>query len=619
VSARPPAGLLADLEVAVRAALAGDAAHAQELAYAVGRAALEHNAGVVELAASLRAAVQREAAGGLAPDRLQAALSLMAEVLAPYEMALRGHRDANAELRRMTNALEAKVEQRGHELAQAEVRFRALVEHVPAVIYVAPSSLPLWMTYVSPQIQPLLGFTQAEWLAGPDLWEQQMEPADKGRVLEQWAQAAATGAPLTLEYRMRSRSGAAAWVRDESRRQQDGTRLGIWQDVSERRDLESQLRQSQKMEAVGQLAGGVAHDFNNLITVMLNFGHFVQEDLGPDHPSAADLEEVLMAAERASALTRQLLALSRRHVFQPQKMDLNEVVGGMERMLHRLIGEDVDLKVVAHARAPWVFADRGSLEQVLLNLVVNGREAMPEGGKLTVETQEVDLDEVVGLLKAPPGRYVMLAVTDTGVGMGPGTQARIFEPFFTTKGEGRGTGLGLSTVHQIVRQAKGDLQLYSAPGRGTTFRVYFPRAEEAAAQERASPPSAHELTGTETLLVAEDEQSVRAALVRALSAAGYTVLEADAPEEALEVSRGYSGRISLLVTDVVMPQMSGAVLADILVKERPGMPVLYLSGYTGGALVHQGLFQSGAAYLQKPFTGEALLLAVRKALDGVKR
>jgi len=210
-------------------------------------------------------------------------------------------------------------------------------------------------------------------------------------------------------------------------------------------------------------------------------------------------------------------------------------------------------------------------------------------------------------------------VTDTGVGMDPGTQARIFEPFFTTKGEGRGTGLGLSTVHQIVRQAKGDLQLYSAPGRGTTFRVYFPRAEEAAAKERASPPSAHELTGTETLLVAEDEQSVRAALVRALSAAGYTVLEADAPEEALEVSRGYSGRISLLVTDVVMPQMSGAALADILVKERPGTPVLYLSGYTGGALVHQGLFQSGAAYLQKPFTGEALLLAVRKALDGVKR
>jgi len=616
VSAPGSAHLLTDLEAVVRAALAGDPGHAQDFAYAVGRAALGNAVGVVELAGMLRAAVQREAAGGLSQDRLQAALSLMVEVLAPYEMALRGYREANAELRRLTNILEAKVEQRGHELAQAEVRFRALVEHIPAVTYVAPSSLPLRMAYVSPQIQPLLGFSPEEWLADPGLWERRMEPLDADRALEQWAQAATSGAPLTFEYRMHARSGARIWIRDESRRQPDGTRLGIWQDVSERRDLESQFRQSQKMEAVGQLAGGVAHDFNNLITVMLNFGRFVQEDLGPGHPSAADLEEVLKAAERASALTRQLLALSRRHVFQPQMLDLNEVIGGMEKMLHRLIGEDVDLRVLANARSPQVFADRGNLEQVLLNLVVNAREAMPDGGKLTVETQDVDLDQPVGILQASPGPYVMLAVTDTGAGMSPATQARIFEPFFTTKGEG--TGLGLSTVHQIVRQAKGDLQLYSARGRGTTFRVYVPRADVGGAKEGPAP-AARALTGAETLLVAEDEQAVRAALVRALGGAGYAVLEAATPEEALAVSRGHAGTVDLLVTDVVMPQMSGAALADVLVKERPGLPVLYLSGYTGGALVHQGLFQSGAAYLQKPFTGEALLRAVRAALDQAKR
>ncbi|HYV47429.1 MAG TPA: ATP-binding protein [Myxococcaceae bacterium] len=607
--------LLTDLEAVVRAALAGDAAHTQEFAYAVGRAALGSTVGVVELAGLLRAAVQKEAAGGLSADRLQAALSLMVEVLAPYEMALRGYREANAELRRLTNILEAKVEQRGHELAQAEVRFRALVEHIPAVTYVAPSSLPLRMAYVSPQIRPLLGFSPEEWTADPGLWERRMEPVDAERALEQWAQAATSGEPLTLEYRMRRRSGAVIWIRDESRRQPDGTRLGIWQDVSERRDLESQFRQSQKMEAVGQLAGGVAHDFNNLLTVMLNFGRFVQEDLGPEHPSASDLEEVLKAAERASALTRQLLALSRRHVFQPQLLDLNEVIGGMEKMLHRLIGEDVDLRVLANALTPRVFADRGNLEQVLLNLVVNAREAMPEGGKLTVETQDVDVDQPVGILQAPPGPYVMLAVTDTGAGMSPGTQARIFEPFFTTKGEG--TGLGLSTVHQIVRQAKGDLQLYSAEGRGTTFRIYIPRAAAGGAREGPAL-AARALTGTETLLVAEDEQAVRAAVVRALGGSGYTVLEAATPEEALAVARGHAAAVDLLVTDVVMPQMTGAALADALVKERPGLPVLYLSGYTGGALVHQGLFQSGAAYLQKPFTGEALLRAVRAALDQAK-
>jgi PAS domain S-box-containing protein len=472
------------------------------------------------------------------------------------------------------------------------------------------------MTYVSPQIQAILGFSPEEWLKDGSLWAERIDFMERDRVLERWGQASAGGSPLTLEYRMQTQDGKSIWVRDESERQPDGSRLGLIQDITQRHELESQLRQSQKMEAVGQLAGGVAHDFNNLITVMLNFGRFVQEDLGPDHKSAQDLEEVLMAAERASALTRQLLALSRRHVFQPQLLDLNEVVAGMEKMLGRLIGEDLDLATVLAARTPRIFADQGSVEQVLLNLVVNGRDAMPEGGKMTVETGDALIEPLNrGVLGARPGPYVMLAVTDTGTGMSPETQARIFEPFFTTKSEGRGTGLGLSTVHSIVKQAGGDMHVYSSPGRGTTFKVYFPRADSGPSIEAPPPTARSMLTGSEVLLVAEDEQSVRAAITRALGGAGYTVLEAATPEEAVSLARGRKGKIDLLVTDVVMPQMTGAALAEALLRERPGLPVLYLSGYTGGALVHQGLFQSGAAYLQKPFTADALLRSVRAALD----
>ncbi|HVE83054.1 MAG TPA: ATP-binding protein [Myxococcales bacterium] len=610
------AALAQAMEQLVRAAIQGDLARAQEGAYALGRQAMQAGMGVVQLAALHRGALESALAGGASVEAVRPALGLMAEALASYELALRGYREANLELQRLTNTLEAQVEQRSSALAEAEGRFRTLVEHIPAVTYVAPSTPSPMTTYVSPQIQSMLGFTPEEWLMDPARWEDQMEPTDADRVIEHWAQAVATHQPLALEYRMRTRAGVSVWIRDESAPQLDRTRLGLWQNITEHRELEVQLRQSQKMEAVGQLAGGVAHDFNNLITVMLNFGRFVQEDLGTGHPSAQDLEEVLRAAERAAALTRQLLALSRRHVYQPQVLDLNEVVIGMEKMLRRLIGEDVDLATIIGANAPHVFADRGSLEQVLLNLVVNGRDAMPEGGKLTVETADARLEASSrGLLGAPPGRYVMLAVTDTGVGMGPETQAHIFEPFFTTKSQGRGTGLGLSTVHGIVKQAGGDVQVYSAPGRGTTFKVYFPCADARAAEEGPGS-SAGAPTGSEVLLVAEDEQAVRAAIVRALTGGGYTVVEAATPQEALEASRARGGTdIHLLVTDVVMPQMSGAALAEALLKERPDLGVLYLSGYTGGALVHQGLFQSGAAYLQKPFTAEALLQAVRAALD----
>jgi signal transduction histidine kinase/CheY-like chemotaxis protein len=392
-------------------------------------------------------------------------------------------------------------------------------------------------------------------------------------------------------------------------------RLVLIKDVTERRKMEEQLRQSQKMDAIGQLAGGVAHDFNNLLTAILSFSRFVRDELGPDHPSLPDLDEVISAGNRAAALTRQLLAFSRKEMLVPQRLEINEVVENTGKMLKRLIGAHIDLVTALSKDVAPVLVDRGHLEQVILNLAVNARDAMPQGGKLTLETANVELDEVYvkGDLGAPPGRYVMLAVTDTGVGMEKDTLGRIFEPFFTTKSAGKGTGLGLSTVFGIVKQSGGDLRVYSAPGRGTTFKIYLPlakgeRATGAQARPRASP------LGSETLLLVEDDDAVRAIARRTLAGAGYRILEAAAPEEALRLAE--STPVELLITDVVMPQMSGPELAKRLQAALPRLRTLFMSGYTGGALAHQGVFAAGGHYLQKPFTPDLLLDTVRAALNG---
>jgi signal transduction histidine kinase len=383
-----------------------------------------------------------------------------------------------------------------------------------------------------------------------------------------------------------------------------------------RRSLEDQLVQSRKMEAVGRLAGGVAHDFNNLLTAILGYSNLVLEELEPGHPARADVEHMRRAGESAAALTRQLLAFSRKQVLQPQVLDLNQVVRRAQGLLHRLIGEHIALATTLDPGLDRVNADPGQLEQVILNLALNARDAMIGGGTLSIETANVVLDEAFASRHdgAMPGAHVMLAVSDTGVGMDDETQTRIFEPFFTTKRRGEGTGLGLSTVYGIVKQSGGSIWVYSEPGHGTTFRVYFPSAAQV---ERPPVMAAHTdgLAGSETILLAEDQPEVRSIACAVLRRYGYTVLEAGDGAEALAIVGRHRQKIHLLLSDVVMPSMSGPELARLVQAEQPGIRVLYASGYTDDAIVRHGVLDPGVAFLQKPFTPSALLRKIREMLD----
>ena len=395
--------------------------------------------------------------------------------------------------------------------------------------------------------------------------------------------------------------------------------LGVLKDIGERRRLEEQLRQSQKMDAIGQLAGGIAHDFNNLLTVIAGRAQLIISRLRPEEPIHRDATLVRTTADRAAALTQQLLAFSRKQVLQPQVLDLNAVVAGMEPMLGRLIGEDVDLAVIPAVGLGRVKADPGQIEQVIVNLVVNARDAMPDGGCLTVETADVELDVTYASrhLSVPPGPYVMLAVTDTGLGMDEQTRSRVFEPFFTTKGPGRGTGLGLATVYGIVKQSGGDVHLYSECGRGTTFKIYLPRvAEPTTVPVEARAPAAAAPQGDETVLLVEDEPEVRDLAREILETSGYRVLQACDPHEAVLMAERYAGAIHLLLTDVIMPRQSGRALAERLRPLRPELQVLYMSGYTNEAIIRHGVLEPDTAFIQKPFTPAALGQKVRETLDG---
>jgi PAS domain S-box-containing protein len=394
--------------------------------------------------------------------------------------------------------------------------------------------------------------------------------------------------------------------------------LGVLKDIGERRHLEEQLRQSQKMDAIGRLAGGIAHDFNNLLTVIAGRAQLIISRLRPEEPIHRDATLVRATADRAAALTQQLLAFSRKQVLQPQVLDLNAVVAAMEPMLGRLIGEDIDLAVVPAPGLGRVKADPGQIEQVIVNLVVNARDAMPEGGRLTVETADVELDPTYASrhFSVAPGAYVMLAVTDTGLGMDEQTRSRVFEPFFTTKGPGKGTGLGLATVYGIVKQSGGDIRLYSECGHGTSFKIYLPRVAEqvtAPAEARSAPTAVPR--GDETVLLVEDEPEVRDLAREILEASGYTVLQACDPAEALLMAERHAGAIHLLLTDVIMPRQSGRALAERLRPLRPELQVLYMSGYTNEAIARHGVLEPDTVFIQKPFTPAALGRKVRETLD----
>ena len=382
-------------------------------------------------------------------------------------------------------------------------------------------------------------------------------------------------------------------------------------------ESQEQLRQSQKLEGIGQLAGGIAHDFNNLLTIIGGFTSLAIKDLPLDSPIRSNLEEVKKAGDRASSLTRQLLAFSRKQVLQPEVLNLDSVVLEIEKMLRRVIGENIDLRAVLKPQLGNIKADPGQIEQIILNLVVNARDSMPHGGKLTIETDNVYLDEeyVSHHLGSQAGPHVMLAVTDTGHGMDQQTLSRIFEPFFTTKELGKGTGLGLSTVYGIVKQSGGNIWVYSEPGRGATFKIYLPRVDDAADEYKHTTQEAKLAEGSETILLVEDEEMLRKLARQTLKGYGYHILEASNGDEAIGISRQYEGEIQLLLTDVIMPGMNGRELSNRLLETRPKLRVLFMSGYTDDAIVHQGVLDESANFIQKPFPPESLAKKVREVLD----
>ena len=392
--------------------------------------------------------------------------------------------------------------------------------------------------------------------------------------------------------------------------------LAILLDITKRRHLEDQLRQAQKMEAVGMLAGGIAHDFNNLLTIISGYSQLILISLDPHDRNRHAAEQIMKAGERAAALTKQLLAFSRRQVLQPRVLDLNKLVGSLSSMLQRLLGEDVDLRLALPHDLGRVNADPGQIEQVLMNLAVNSRDAMTQGGVLTIETGNVQLDEnYVGRhIALKPGPYILLAVSDTGSGMDENTKARLFEPFFTTKGAGRGTGLGLSTVFGIVKQSGGSVDVYSEPGHGTSVKVYLPRIDEPVVIE-AEKLKRNVARGTETILLVEDDEMVRTLVRETLAHEGYKVMDFADPVEARRKSESHKGAIQLLITDVVMPKVSGRELAGQLLGRRSALKVLYMSGYTDNAVMNSGILQTEVAFLQKPFTPAALTEKVREVLE----
>jgi PAS domain S-box-containing protein len=504
--------------------------------------------------------------------------------------------------------------------ADAENKYRTLVEQVAAISYIAELGINGQWHYISPQVEAITGYSQDEWLANSRDWTRHI-PQEDHSVIEAAEEASVRGERFQAEYRIVRKDGAVIWVSDTavvvSGSYSHPVMEGIIVDITERKLLENQLQQSRRMEAVGRLAGGIAHDFNNLLTIIKGYAELAEQRTGMQPDLRADIQQIENAAERASTLIRQLLAFSRRQVLQPKIIDLNAIVLGLDKLLGRLMGEHIEMVTRCGTNVGHVKADPAQVEQVIMNLVVNARDAMPKGGRLTVETVNVELDSTYARdhVSVKPGSYVMLAVSDSGIGMSPETVAHIFEPFYTTKGSGQGTGLGLSTVYGIVKQSGGYIWVYSEPGKGSTFKVYLPRvtAQVEAKPEVVELPVAGK--GSETILLVEDEEAVRELASRILSAKGYAVVAAKSTKEAEQYAQKHGAKIHLLLTDIIMPGTSGRELARRITARHPGTRVLYMSGYTDNVLAQGGVLEAGLSFLQKPFTPGALVQKVRDVLD----
>ncbi len=445
------------------------------------------------------------------------------------------------------------------------------------------------------------------------------EPGGPREPIGELMRRAAAGDPVELEWGARARGGETFWLEVSLKTATIGGRtrlLAVMRDVTARRTLEAQLVQAQRLEAVGRLAGGLAHDFNNLLQVVLGQGEILIGGLAPGDPLRAGVERMMEAADRAAGLTRQLLAFSRNQILEPRALNLNTVVRDMEGMLRRLIGEGISMELRLDPDLGCTLADPAQIEQVIMNLAVNARDAMPDGGTLVIETANVNLDEDYANRHAQvkAGPYVRLAVGDTGSGMDEQTLERIFEPFFTTKERGKGTGLGLATVYGIVKQSGGFIWAYSEPGRGSSFKIYLPRTFGAEEEPRRPAIGDRPLGSGETVLLVEDEDSVRATVRQGLEACGYSVLEARSPGEALLMAERHPAALDLVLTDVVMPMMGGRELVERLRRVRPDIAVLFMSGYTDNIIAHHGVLERGVAFLQKPFTRNVLARKVREAL-----
>jgi two-component system cell cycle sensor histidine kinase/response regulator CckA len=497
---------------------------------------------------------------------------------------------------------------------ESEARLRVLIEQLPAVLWTVDkdlrftSVLGAGLTRLGLKPNQLVGLSLLEYF----------ETADQTFLPIAAHRRAVAGEAMTFHVEWKSGSYAchAEPLRDASGKLQGAICMSL--DITDRKQLEEQLRQAQKMEAVGRLAGGIAHDFNNLLMVIQGYADLLADRVPTGDPLRRNAEQIQMAAQRATSLTRQLLAFSRKQMLAPKVLNIQTVVSDMEKILRRLIGEDVALETSSAPDLWLVKADRSQIEQVILNLAVNARDAMPQGGRLTIETMNVELDASYAHPPAvlSPGKYVMLAVTDNGSGMDAETQAHIFEPFFTTKEKGKGTGLGLATVYGIVKQSGGYVWVYSEPSRGTSFKIYLPRIEDAqpAGARDRKPDTLSLPRGSETVLLVEDEKGVRELAREYLQMSGYTVIEAENGHMALELAAMHAGQIHLLMTDVVMPGISGRELAERASQIRPGIKILYMSGYTDQAVVHHGILETDAVLLQKPFTAATLASKLREIL-----